>query len=141
MYLNRRNLCVTALMLLFVSGIVSRAAADDPAAANTHSPRRFEFLAHTFMSGGTQSEIFVKLDQFTGKAWRYDATAPKWQPILEPAEGAAVLDDESRYELYVHNYVVNGAPLELIIRVDLMTGHTWNYHGNQKSWSKIDEIK
>ena len=93
--------------------IAAAVAAQDP-----DHELRFQFLAHAFAVNGTEQEIFIKLDTYTGKTWRFHASSGKWQPIAEPANGYPRPEETfSRYELMSHDYFdTYGEEQELIMR-------------------------
>ena len=141
MNVHYRIACLAALMLVAVAGNAGHGLADQALATTTQGEQRYEFLPHSYTIGGVSSEIFVKLDQFTGKTWRYDATLPKWRPIADPADALPAAGEATRYELHSHDYVVGGEARELLLRVDLMSGRTWSYNGSQTAWTKIEDAK
>jgi hypothetical protein len=102
---------------------------------------RYEFMSHVFAVNGTAQEIYIKLDSFTGKSWRFHASTGKWQPIPEPA-GAPTLPEDtySRYELLSHDYFdTYGEDQELMLRVDMVSGNGWTYRGAGGTWKAIGE--
>lgn len=100
---------------------------------------RFQFLAHAFAVNGTEQEIFLKLDTYTGKTWRFHASSGKWQPIAEQANGFPRPEETfSRYELMSHDYFdTYGEEQELIMRVDMVSGNSWTYRGANGIWKDI----
>jgi hypothetical protein len=100
---------------------------------------RYQFLAHAFSVNGTLQEIFIKLDTFTGKTWRFHASTGKWQPIPEPTNGfERPAETYSRYELMSHDYYdTYGEEQELIMRVDMVAGNSWTYRGANGVWKDV----
>ena len=66
----------------------------------THEELRYQFSPHQFGANGVLQEIYIKLDCFTGKTWRFHASTAKWTPIAEP-ESVSPLEssEQNRYEL------------------------------------------
>jgi hypothetical protein len=126
------------------------AAATQPAAGDstlpvpsqtTHEELRYQFSPHQFGANGVLQEVYLKLDCFTGKTWRFHASTAKWTPIPE-AEGGSPLEasEENRYELLTHDYYdTYGEEQELIMRVDGVSGHTWTYRGANGGWKQIEQ--
>ena len=114
--------------------IAAAIAAQDP-----ELELRYQFLAHAFSVNGTLQEIFIKLDTFTGKTWRFHASSGKWQPIGEPTGGYPRPEESySRYELLSHDYFdTYGEEQELIMRVDMVAGNSWTYRGANGVWKDI----
>lgn len=114
--------------------IAAAIAAQDP-----DRELRYQFLAHAFAVNGTEQEIFIKLDTYTGKCWRFHASSGKWQPIAEPTAGSARPEESfSRYELLSHDYFdTYGEEQELIMRVDMVAGNSWTYRGANGIWKDV----
>lgn len=128
------------VMVLAVMGIAAHytVAQDVAAPYDDEVQARFEFTPHSFSANGSDWEIFVKIDYFTGQTWRFHGSDPKWTPIAEQEEGAPEPDKRYRYEMLVHNYILNGQPTELVLRVDVVTGMTWVYNGTYEGWRRVD---
>jgi hypothetical protein len=117
------------------------AAAVAATAKDPEKELRYEFMSHVFAVNGTAQEIYIKMDSFTGKTWRFHASTGKWQPIPEPT-GAATLPDDtySRYELLSHDYFdTYGEDQELMLRVDMVSGNGWTYRGANGTWKEIGQ--
>ena len=128
----------TILLLTGMLGaITAYATAQDPPKPITQSTVRYEFLAHSFETSGEEYEIYIKLDQYTGKTWRFHASTMKWTEIEEPKVDVPRPDKKFRYELHAHDYTLNGEPIELIMRADVISGSTWIYMGTYKGWRKL----
>jgi hypothetical protein len=114
--------------------IAAAVAAQDP-----EKELRYQFVSHAFAVNGTEQEIFLKLDTYTGKTWRFHASSGKWQPIAEPAGGYPRPEETfSRYELMSHDYFdTYGEEQELIMRVDMVAGNSWTYRGANGIWKDI----
>jgi hypothetical protein len=114
--------------------IAAAIAAQDP-----DRELRYQFIAHAFAVNGTEQEIFMKLDTFTGKTWRFHASTGKWQPVAEPTGGFARPEETySRYELVSHDYFdTYGEEQELIMRVDMVAGNSWTYRGANGIWKDV----
>jgi hypothetical protein len=102
---------------------------------------RYQFEAHNFIVDGIEQEVYLKLDSFTGKTWRFHVANPRWTAIPEASNGQARgASNAKRYELYPHNYIdQNGDPQELYIRADLVTGSTWIYRGANGTWREVSQ--
>lgn len=157
----KRNCVLAALLLAVVLGAANVALTQDaskaPSAAEKQNPQtapqiaaaiaaqdpekelRYHFLAHAFSVNGTEQEIFLKLDTFTGKTWRFHASSGKWQPIPEASGGFPRPEDTfSRYDLMSHDYFdTYGEEQELIMRVDMVAGNSWTYRGANGTWKDI----
>ena len=102
---------------------------------------RYQFEAHNFIVDGIEQEVYLKLDTFTGRTWRFHVANPRWAAIPEASEARARgASNAKRYELYPHNYIdQNGDPQELFIRADLVTGNTWIYRGANGTWRDVTQ--
>lgn len=102
---------------------------------------RYQFMAHNFTTGGVNQEIFIKLDRFTGKTWRFHASNPRWEPIPESSGGRPLgSSDTSRYELIPHDYLdQKGESRELYLRVDMVSGFSWTYQGAGGTWQDVPQ--
>jgi hypothetical protein len=102
---------------------------------------RYQFVPHQFGVNNTLQEIYIKLDCFTGKTWRFHASTAKWTLIPEPATGQPLeASDLNRYELMTHDYFdTYSEEQELIIRVDRVSGATWTYRGATGIWKQIQQ--
>lgn len=102
---------------------------------------RYQFIAHNFSVDGVEHEIYIKLDCYTGKTWRFSADSPKWAAIAEPSNGRPRgASNMNRYELLPHNYIdTSGDPQEIMLRADSMTGYTWAYRGANGTWQDIPQ--
>lgn len=129
------------LLMVIVAASTGHIGADEPSPALAEAEERYEFMAHTFAANGAEFEIYVKLDLYTGKTWRFHAGTMKWTAIAEPDRGRPNADEKNRYELHSHDYSLRGEPTELIIRADLVSGNTWFYRGTYKSWQQVQSDK
>lgn len=102
---------------------------------------RYQFMAHNFIVDGIEQEVYLKLDTFTGKTWRFHVSNPRWASIPDASDSRALgASNARRYELYPHNYIdQNGDPQELYIRADLVTGYTWIYRGANGTWRDVTQ--
>jgi hypothetical protein len=126
--------------MLIVSSVWSiRAMGQDPVMPISLDDMRYQFMAHSFLVGGVEQEIYVKLDTYTGQTWRFHASDPQWNSIGEsqkdyPRDSSSL----SRYEIHTHDYLdTNGDPQEVILRADVVTGHTWTYRGANGTWKEV----
>ena len=131
------------LLMTVIGGRSNYVGAQETEGLSEKKELRYEFKAHNFIVEGVEYEIFIKLDQHTGRTWRFHAGQLKWEAISEPSKGSApVADDRYRYEMYAHDYnAQSGAPTELFVRADLLTGRTWIYRGIFKSWKVVEQDK
>jgi hypothetical protein len=129
------------LLAAAVGGWAMPAFAQSSVPYDDEEVQRFQFMAHNYSAEGVEHEIYVKLDRFTGKTWRFSADNPKWMTIPEATNGKPRgASNTSRYELYAHNYVdKDGQPQEILIRTDAMSGYTWAYRGANGTWSDIPQ--
>jgi hypothetical protein len=107
----------------------------------THEELRFQFVPHQFGANNVLQEIYLKLDCYTGKTWRFHASTVRWTPIPEPS-GAQPLDasEQNRYELLTHDYYdTYGEEQELIMRVDGVSGAAWTYRGATGAWKEVEQ--
>jgi hypothetical protein len=153
----KRYCAAAALLVALLAGGANVASSQDASkAAVTNNPQtsaeiqsamaadpdkelRYQFMVHAFSVNGTEQEIFLKLDSFTGKTWRFHASSGKWQPIPEPTGGFRLEPETySRYELLSHDYFdTYGEDQELILRVDMVNGNTWTYRGANGTWKDV----
>jgi hypothetical protein len=107
----------------------------------THEELRYQFSPHQFGANGVLQEIYIKLDCFTGKTWRFHASTSKWTSIPEPESGSPLESSEqNRYELLTHDYYdTYGEEQELIMRVDGVTGTAWTYRGANGGWKQVEQ--
>lgn len=131
------------LMMTVIGSRSNYVGAQETEALGEKKELRYEFKAHNFTVNGAEYEIYIKLDQHTGKTWRFYAGRLKWEEIPELSQrGAPKADDKYRYEMYAHDYhTQNGEPTELFIRADLLTGSTWIYRGTFTSWKVVEQDK
>jgi hypothetical protein len=110
-------------------------------AQTTHEELRYQFIPHQFGANGVLQEIYIKLDCFTGKTWRFHASTSKWTPIPEPESGSQLESSEqNRYELLTHDYYdTYGEEQELIMRADGVTGTAWTYRGASGGWKQVEQ--
>jgi hypothetical protein len=107
----------------------------------THEELRYQFSPHQFGANNVLQEIYIKLDCYTGKTWRFHASTARWNPIPEP-EAASPLEssEQNRYQLLTHDYYdTYGEEQELIMRVDGVSGSTWTYRGANGGWKQIEQ--
>ena len=137
----RQTNIVIALALTFLGMAAAAAQAQENITSLPANEPRYQFMAHNFIVDGVEQEIYVKLDRFTGKTWRFHVSTPRWVAISEPTQGLARLPGTAvRYELYPHNYLdQNGDSQELIVRADSDSGYTWMYRGATGSWKDIGQ--
>jgi len=108
----------------------------------TEEELRFQFAPHVFGVNDVLQEIYMKLDCYTGKTWRFHASTAQWTPIPEPASGASLeASEQNRYQLLTHDYYdTHGEEHELILRVDGVSGHSWTYRGANGAWKEVPTI-
>lgn len=156
-----QHVFVYALIAALASGYAMIATAQQPAPAPqtsvqppsgelqlsapkqvTEEQLRYQFAPHQFGVNGVLQEVYVKLDTYSGKTWRFHASAARWTPIPEPTGDTALESgEESRYELLTHDYYdTYGEEQELIMRVDHVTGATWTYRGATGAWKVVETV-
>src|SRR3990172_7447429 len=64
--------------------ILTAPAPENSLPANTP---RYQFASHNFSVDGIEQEVYLKLDRFTGKTWRFHVSNPRWVQIPEPGQG------------------------------------------------------
>ena len=109
----------------------------------THEELRFQFIPHVFGVNDVLQEIYIKLDAYTGKTWRFHASSSQWTPIPEPntANQAREASEQNRYELLTHDYYdTYGEEHELILRVDGVSGNSWTYRGANGAWKEVTQV-
>jgi hypothetical protein len=109
----------------------------------THEELRFQFSPHVFGVNDVLQEIYIKLDCYTGKTWRFHASTAQWTPIPEPTSGPSLdASEENRYQLLTHDYYdTHGEEHELILRVDGVTGNSWTYRGANGTWKEVATVE
>jgi len=136
----KRRLYNVLLVVLILSAAWSiRASAQEPVMPISLDDLRYQFMAHSFLVGGIEQEIYVKLDTYTGQTWRFHASDPRWSAIPETAKDySRDASSLSRYELHTHDYLdTNGDPQEIILRADVVTGNSWTYRGANGNWKEV----
>jgi hypothetical protein len=137
------NRLILAVLLLVTcsAALATRLAAQELPLSIEDPELRFQFMAHNFSTNGVEQEIYLKLDRFTGKTWRYHASNPRWEPIPEAKNGRPRgASGTSRYELLSHDYFDDkGEAKELYLRVDMVTGYSWTYQGIAESWTDVPQ--
>jgi hypothetical protein len=131
---------VLGLLCAALPGAMAQEPGKGPAPENENE-LRFQIMPHNFMVNGVEQEIFLKLDRYTGKTWRFHASNPRWTVIQEPASGhPRESGKQLRYELYAHDYFdQNGDEQELCLRADLVTGYSWTYRGASGAWKDVEQ--
>ena len=132
---------LTALWIVLVAAWAMPAFAQEVLSPIEEDDLRYQFVAHNFIVDGIEQEVYLKLDTFTGRTWRFHVANPRWTAIPEASEGRTRgASNARRYELYPHNYIdQNGDPQELFIRADLVTGFTWIYRGANGTWRDVTQ--
>jgi hypothetical protein len=102
---------------------------------------RYQFVAHAYTMNGSDQEVYLKLDCYTGKTWRFHASDPRWIAIPEPSDGhLPEASEQCRYELMTHDYFDTFAvEQELILRVDRVGGYAWTYRGSDGTWQDVPQ--
>jgi hypothetical protein len=133
---------VLLLMLMMLGAWTLSTYAQVPAPAEMVDDWRYQFMAHDFTVDGVEQEVYIKLDSFTGRTWRFSISNPKWILIPEQQNGRGLsASNEARYELFAHNYEdKNGEPQEVILRTDAVSGYSWMYRGSDGGWREIGQV-
>ncbi len=146
--MNMRVCGICVLMVTLMGVLTLQATAQETiqdaiksVAPNNETQDRFQIVPHNFTVNGIEQEIFIKMDRFTGKTWRFHASSPRWTVIAEPTTGRAREgDNRARYELLTHDYFdQNGDEQELCLRADLVSGFTWTYRGASGAWKDVEQ--
>lgn len=139
--MKRPLYCVVMLMMILLGASMLPAKAQVPVPAESVDSWRYQFMAHNFSVEGAELEVYLKLDSFTGRTWRFQVGNPQWSMIPEQTSGwDGSSSNLPRYELFAHNYEdQNGQPQEVILRTDALTGYTWMYRGAEGGWREIGQ--
>jgi len=139
--MKRLSMYGLLLFLAFFGLSSNQSMAQDSSVPIALEDLRYQFMAHNFMVGGFTQEVYIKLDTYTGQTWRFHASEPRWMAISEVFEQyPRDVSSLSRYELHTHDYLdTSGDPQELILRADVVTGHTWTYRGANGTWREVSQ--
>jgi hypothetical protein len=131
-------LVVLSMLLTLTAGVVG---AGQEAAESQEAPSdRFEIYTHNFLRNGVHSEVFIKIDRFTGRLWKMDGSREvQWKSIPEQETDKPVPAETVRYDLYCHEFSKDSEAQEVYLRYDRLTGKTWRWSGNQPGWEVVEQ--
>src|SRR5262245_12105942 len=94
---------LAALGMLLLAAWAAPVAAQEVLTPIEQDDLRYQFEAHNFIVDGIEQEVYIKLDTFTGRTWRFHVANPRWTIIAEASDSQPLgASNAKRYELYPH---------------------------------------